>query len=246
MKAVVLLAGKGRRIQEVCQGTHKALLTLNGKPLLSYWLDNFRKSKLTTIIPVLGYKDKEVLQCMQLYGNDLQILPVWNRDFEITNNAFSLLKADQYLDDEEFIQINGDMVFDWRILRKMINASGSAIAVDMNNYVMQLDSPRVKVTNNKIVDLGRHMAISEADGYAVGIYRFSRELWQQYKKSAEKMIKENPLAGFHDPLRSLFSYNSIHPVSTESYLWMDVDEKADIEKAEKLLFRIKGFSNEKV
>ena len=238
MKTVILLAGKGRRMQVEYEGVHKALLPLNGKPLLFYLIDNIRKAGVEEIVPVLGYKGDEVLAYINQYAEDLKVYPVWNHSYLETNNLVSLLQAEEVVAGEDFIQINGDMVFDYRIFTKLLNVDSSAIAVDTTDYAGQLDSPRVLIQDNAIRDLGRHMNIEEANGYAVGLYRFSHRLASEFFEMSKELVQENPQMGFHEPLRFLFNRYNIIPVLTEHMLWMDVDEKADISKAEGFLRRM--------
>ena len=235
MKTVILLAGKGRRMQVEYEGVHKALLPLNGKPLLFYLIDNIRKAGVEEIVPVLGYKGDEVLAYINQYAEDLKVYPVWNHSYLETNNLVSLLQAEKVVAGEDFIQINGDMVFDYRIITKLLNADHSAIAVDITHYSQQLDSPRVLIQDEMIRDLGRHMTIEEANGYAVGLYRFSNTLASVFFKMSKELVQDNPQMGFHEPLRFLFHRYNIIPVITDDMLWMDVDEKADISRAESFL-----------
>lgn len=235
MKVVILLAGKGRRIQAECAGVHKALLPLNQKPLLYYLLKNIKKAGIDEIVPVLGYKGNEVLAFIEQNNFGMAVYPVWNEAYEETNNLVSLVRAKSVVDGQEFIQINGDMIFDYRILYDIVSVKGSAIAVDEKDYATQLDSPRVLIKNGRIMDLGRHMKIEDANGYAVGIYRFSADLARTFFETSEELIKSHPQLGFHEPLRSLFQQYTILPICIGDYLWMDVDEKEDIIKAETYL-----------
>lgn len=220
------------------RGIHKALLPLNGKPLLFYLIDNIKKAGIKEIVPVLGYQGEELLAYIKGQASEMSVYPVWNDQYENTNNLVSLLQAETVVADEEFIQLNGDMVFDYRIVTKIAGVPGAAIAVDTNEYSFQLDSPRVLIKDGMILDLGRHLRIEETNGYAVGIYRFSKVLAKHFFEDSKELVKKNSQLGFHEPLRQLFHQYVIAPVSTGTMLWMDVDEKADIEKAERYLCKM--------
>lgn len=240
MKVVILLAGKGRRIQQTCGSMHKALIMLKNRSLLSYLIDNMKKAGVTEIVPVLGYQGNKILAEIQRYADDIQIFAAWNPEYENTNNLASLLKAERELIGEDFVLLNGDMVFDYRILILMMEQSDSAIAVDRKEYPVQIDSPRVLIRDEVIKDLGRHMTIQQAEGYAVGIYYFSSTLAEAFFEHSKELIKSNPQMGFHEPLRDLFGKHRITPVSVDDYCWMDVDEKADIIKANEMIKKMFG------
>ncbi len=234
MKAVVLWAGCGRRIQKEYNGLHKAMIPLCGRPLLAYLLDNIRRAGFEEIVPVLGYRAEELLAQIRAYAEPT-VFPVYNPDFDRTNNLYSLLQARDILAGESFVVINGDMVFDYHILEDIRRMSGNAIAVDTNTYPNQIDSPRVLIQNERIMDIGRHRSIEEANGYAVGIYRFSKELSEPYFDAAVALCERKPEAGYHEPLEPLLAESIVHPCVTGSHLWMDVDEKADVHRAEQML-----------
>lgn len=245
MKAVILLAGKGRRIQKTFGPIHKSLILLNGNTLLSYVISNVQKAGITSVVPVLGYQKNTVLAEIERCKGNMEIIPAENEEYENTNNLVSLLKAEESLDGEDFLLINGDMVFDYRILLQMQGYKNGAIAVDVKDYPVQIDSPRVQIQNDRITDLGRHMSRVDAQGYAVGIYYFSRELSRSFFEYTRSIIKDNLQMGFHDPLRQLFGTHLIQPVSVGDYCWMDVDEKSDIVRAEQMLLKIQEMQDEK-
>lgn len=235
VKIVILWAGRGRRIQKDYPGMHKALIPLNGRPLLAHLLKNVERAGVNEIIPVLGFAQDLMLEAIRQYGSFAKIRPVINPDYEKTNNLASLLCAEELLSGEEFIVVNGDMVFDWHILADMAGSSGNAVATDFNEYPVQLDSPRVLIKNGCIADIGRHRTIDEADGYAIGIYRFAAESSAAYFQLGREITAKNLNAGYHEPIVPMLQQTSFFPVSTKKYRWMDVDEKADVSKAEALL-----------
>lgn len=236
MKAVVLLAGMGRRICEIKGFVHKSLIPINGKPLLYYWIDNVKKCGINTLIPVLGYNGEFVLEEINKYSEGLNVCPVWNDRYKNTNNMVSLLCAASKIDgSEDIIQFNGDMIFEKSILIDMVKENKSCIAVDNMKYDYTIDSPKVRTESDRIIDIGRHINNPKSSGYAVGVYRYSSELWNRYCELATKLSNSNPNMGFHDPLRLLFEDNIIKPVYISTSLWMDVDDKSDIFKAESMV-----------
>lgn len=238
IKVVILWAGMGRRIQAEYGGMHKAFIELNGEKLLLRLLKNVQKAGGKDIVPVLGYQAKELLAEINNVGGFSSITSVLNPKYESTNNLYSLMQARDILCGDDFVVINGDMVFDYRILKKMLEFSGSAVGTDGNDYGYQLDSPRLLIKDDRIYDLGRHRTIGESQGYAIGMYKFSAEITEEFFDEGEKLVKENPNAGYHDPLLKMFERVIIKPCYTDDYLWMDIDEKADVPKAEKMLNQI--------
>lgn len=66
MKALILVGGKGSRLGKLTKTYPKPLLPINGKPLLSYVLENLRENGVTDITLSVGYKSDIV---RKVYGD---------------------------------------------------------------------------------------------------------------------------------------------------------------------------------
>lgn len=239
MKAVILLAGKGRRMGEL-DIKHKSLTMLDEHSMLYHLIRNMERAGIREIYPIVGYNGDYVLSEIEnAKSKETVIIPVWNREYETTNNLYSIYQTRKILEGEDFLSINGDMIFDYRILSEIQKGERSQIAVDDRKHEEPIDSPGITVKDGKITDLGRHIPFEEKYGYAVGIYRYGKEMSDAFFAEAEQMLQENINAGFHDPLVRLFSRYAIPPCSTKSYLWTDIDEESDIEKARGILKQLK-------
>lgn len=241
MKTVILLAGKGRRMGNL-EIKHKSLTILDENTMLYHLIKNIEKTNIEEIIPIVGYHGEYVLdEIEKAKGENITVTPIWNLEYEKTNNLYSLYQAREILDGEEFLSINGDMIFDYHILWEIMEESGSQIAVDDKDYTKPVDSPGIVIKEGKIVDLGRHIPFNKNNGYAVGIYRYAADLSSDFFAEAEKMLDENRNAGFHDPLVNLFPTHFIRACSVKDYPWTDIDEEKDVEKAKRILEEIKTF-----
>lgn len=238
MKIVILLAGKGRRIEKMGL-LHKSLIELEGQTLLSHIVQNIEKAGINEIVPIVGYNGEKVLDEINRTKENAEIYPVWNERYNETNNLYSLYQARNILNDEEFISINGDMVFDYHILEQLLCMNGSGIAIDDLRCKLVIDSPGVIIEDGKITDLGRHISEDERGGYAVGIYKYGQNMVRDFFDLSAQMLEKNLNHGFHDPLRTLFSKYPVKVCSVQGYKWTDIDEEGDIDNALNILRAIK-------
>ena len=65
MKAVILAAGKGERLQPLTDYKPKAMLPICNKPLIKYQIDML-KEKVEEIAVVVGYLEKEIRKCIKM------------------------------------------------------------------------------------------------------------------------------------------------------------------------------------
>ena len=240
-RAVILWAGFGRRISAEYGGIHKATILLSGRTLASRLLENIYRAGIREIIPILGYKSEDIVKEIKEFGKFDEVTPVLNERYRETNNLFSICQAKDLLSGKDFVVVNGDMVFDYRILYDICQLEGNAVATDINEYPYMIDSPRVKLGSlGNIEDIGRHMERIDANGYAVGIYKFSSDYSKRYFEDGVRIANANLNAGYHEPLEECFSDVEWKISPTNNYEWMDVDEKADIAKAEAMISRIEN------
>ena len=234
MKVVLLVAGKGRRLNNITKNSHKSLIKLDEYTLLEHLIENFIFAGLTDFVPVVGHCSEQVLSCLnKKYSKEISVNPVYNSKYNESNNLYSLYMAKDILKNEDFIVCNADVIINREILLGMRNKSPNAslIAIDDFDYPAPIDSPGISMNNNTISDLGRHIPFKIKKGYAIGVYRFNKELSKVFFNEAKKLLDQNMEAGFHDPLQKLFNKHPIYKYSVQGYDWMDIDTFSDIDKA---------------
>lgn len=241
MKAVFLLAGIGRRLGDLTEKKNKSLIPLHGTPLLKHLIDRFVAIGIHKIVAVVGHDKESVISHLNnMFKNKVDLEIAENNIFSETNNMYSIFRARGFLDGSNFILCNGDMVINRDIIKKLINLENmSAIAVDDFRKHERIDSPKTTVENGIITDLGRHIPIENNYGYAIGLYRFNRELSTAYFMRIEEMLAQGKInAGFHEPLMDLFKVYSVYPMSTDGRSWGDIDVPEDIAVIEQVLTAI--------
>lgn len=126
MKALVLAAGQGRRLQPLTDDRPKCLVELLGRSLLARQADTFRACGIDQIAVVGGYRIDQIrhagFDCFE------------NTHFESTNMVESLFSAREYLDgDDDLIISYGDIAFEAGNLRKTMAADAHiGLMVDEN------------------------------------------------------------------------------------------------------------------
>lgn len=241
MKVILLLAGKGRRLEELTQNRHKAFIPFDGIPCLNHLLERLLWAGTTELIPVLGFDSEAVYKLIsEMCHGRIKLTPVINARYEVTNNLGSLICAREYVEGDSFVVCNGDLVINKFILKDLIESDQeSTIAVDNSKQDASIDSPGLKIIDKRIYDLGRHIPFEVSGGYAVGVYKFGRQLSSIFFATAEEIFAKNQNAGFHDPLIPLFKDYPIYANSTKGRSWMDIDKKEDISPASDLLRKIR-------
>lgn len=123
MKAVILAAGIGSRLGNPFP---KPLTVLdNGSSIMGQQVDHLLNHlTVDDIIVVVGFKMELIIE----HFPDLTY--VYNERFDSTNTSKSLLKGLAKVRGEDAIFLNGDVVFDARVLDRVVVSATSAMAVN--------------------------------------------------------------------------------------------------------------------
>ncbi|UCG37752.1 MAG: NTP transferase domain-containing protein, partial [bacterium] len=73
LKALILAGGRGKRISERSSDLNKCMLPMNGRPLISYSIENAVSAGVVEIVIVVGYRAEDIIN---EYGNVYGETPV--------------------------------------------------------------------------------------------------------------------------------------------------------------------------
>ncbi|WP_255196474.1 UTP--glucose-1-phosphate uridylyltransferase AglF [Halorarius litoreus] len=108
MKAVVLAAGRGTRLRPLTDDKPKAMVEVDGKPILTYCLETLRTLGATEFIIVVGYKKEKIIK---YYGDEYAGVPItFSHQREPKGLAHALLTARPHIDGD-FMLMLGDNIF---------------------------------------------------------------------------------------------------------------------------------------
>ncbi|EEY90763.1 MULTISPECIES: N-acetylmuramate alpha-1-phosphate uridylyltransferase MurU [Acinetobacter] len=108
MKAMILAAGLGNRMQPLTLHTPKPLLEVGGKPLIVWHIEKLAAIGVTEIVintAWLGEKLAEALGDGSRFGINI----LWSHEGEGLETAGGIINALPLLGDEPFILLNGDV-----------------------------------------------------------------------------------------------------------------------------------------
>lgn len=226
MKAIILAAGRSKRLGQLTKKLPKCLLPLGNTTILQHQIGNLNLNGIHEICIVTGFYEEMI---KELCGKSCRYIT--NPLFDTTNSIYSLWLARQEAK-EGFVVLNSDVVFHPQILTRLLQSPhADALSICYCNGLGE-EEMKVKVTNEKVSDLSKAMDPQTADGENVGIVKFSalgsRILFQKIDELVQKNIVNvwAPLA-----FREICSYFSIYAVSTADLPWVEIDFPLDLEKA---------------
>ncbi len=107
-KAMILAAGRGERMMPLTATTPKPLLEIDGKPLLTFHIEQLKRAGLAELVinhSYLGYQIEDYYQ----NGESLGVKIAWSRESYPLETAGGIIKALPLLGDKPFWVVNGDV-----------------------------------------------------------------------------------------------------------------------------------------
>lgn len=122
MKAMILSAGLGKRMQPLTLHTPKPLLCVGGKPLIVHHLERLRAAGCVDIVINLAHLGEQIANALgsgERYGVRIR----YSRESEALETAGGIIQALPLLGDEPFWVVNGDVWCDRPFTPLCLNAT---------------------------------------------------------------------------------------------------------------------------
>lgn len=241
MKGVILAAGIGSRLRPLTDDKPKCLVKVAGKPMLEYQLDAYRMAGIQDVIIIVGYKGEQIEKYCR-YIDDLNITIINNEEYEDTNNMYSLYLAKQYLDGQDFILNNADLVIEQDIVKNMIESCvPNLVAVDVGLF----NDESMKIICDEqgyIRDISKQITQNQANGCSIDFYKISKEISRTlFKEITETIEGGNRKDWTEVALQRIFKQPEVRfeVLNVSGKRWVEVDNHDDLSLADSYFSQLK-------
>ena len=246
MKALILAAGRGIRLNEITGGLPKSLLDINGISVIQRQINQLKRNNICEIFVVRGFKSNE------FHLEDVSFIE--DPEYDKHDQLGSLIAADSEISGDLLITF-GDILFDENIIEQILSSSSNfVVAVDLNwtkSYEKRSDNPielagKVMIKDGRIEKFSENLPV-EKKGYLIGEFlgiiklrNISTVILQKHLQQLRKTHKGK----FHDAksfesaklmdfLQDLVeSKVEINPIFVDGK-WCEIDTPKDLELARK-------------
>jgi len=234
MKAIILAAGKGTRLNGV-DLKPKCLFEVGGETLLTRQITALRELQVKDIVIVAGFEAERI---RRLYEHTASF--VINSRFEETSSLYSLWLAREHLL-EGFVVLNCDVLFHPELLARLLSSSfEDALLVDLvdkNNNHLGDEEMKVKISDGLVIDIRKDLDPAEADGENVGIVKFSANGARRLIDEMDALISRGQLRDWAPrAFREFATRFPLHAISTADYPWIEIDFPEDYRRAKEEVF----------
>ena len=231
MKAVVLVAGKGTRMEPLTSGCSKVMLQVANKPILEHILNSAIEAGIEGFVFITGYLEEQI---KEYFGNGskwgVSIEYVQQKEQLGTANAIGCAKG--YVDGA-FLVLNGDMLIGQEDLKALISRIEEAVICvkEVENPsdfgVLETDDSRVV----RIIEKPKNPPTNLANA---GIYLFRQSIFDFIDRTRASVRNEFEIT---DSIQMLIDSGAAVGYSPLEGRWIDIGYPWDLLKANEYLLK---------
>lgn len=242
MQAIILAAGMGKRLKELTRDNTKCMVKVNGVTLIERLLRILDRKNLSRIVIVVGYQGEKLIDYIDTLQINTNIVFVDNPIYNTTNNIYSLALAGDYLEKEDTLLFESDLIFEESIVDALLEDPRDTLAVVdkleswMDGTCMVLDE------NDSIADFipGKYVSYMDKEKYykTVNIYKFSRHFsantYVPFLEAYRKAKGENEYYESVIKLIAMLETDELKAMRLQGQVWYEIDDVQDLDIAETL------------
>ncbi|HPQ14847.1 MAG TPA: phosphocholine cytidylyltransferase family protein [Bryobacteraceae bacterium] len=230
MKAVILAAGRGTRIERVTQGKPKCLLAFGDRTILDYQIDALWDVGVSKIAIVIGHNGHCIVDHVRAaHRHRLGKLHfVLNPEFGRTNNIYSLWLARDWVGASDFLCLNADVLCHPRIL---VPAAAPKSCVSMIvDPEWRDETMKVVIQGGNVVHMSKAITRAEYSATYIGITAFSRRITLDLFEEIEAQIRQGRVDEFFNAAVERLIERGVRVgyTTTAGLPWAEIDDEADL------------------
>jgi UDP-N-acetylglucosamine diphosphorylase / glucose-1-phosphate thymidylyltransferase / UDP-N-acetylgalactosamine diphosphorylase / glucosamine-1-phosphate N-acetyltransferase / galactosamine-1-phosphate N-acetyltransferase len=235
MKAVVLVAGKGTRMEPLTSDCPKVMLQVANKPILEHIVNSAIDAGIEGFVFITGYLEQQIREYFgegSKWGASIEYVP--QKEQLGTADAIGYAKGHV---EEAFLVLNGDMLIGQEDLKALLSRTEEAVIC-----VKEVDNPSdfgvLETENNKVVRIIEKPKNPPTNLANAGIYLFRESIFDFIDITQPSVRNEFEIT---DSIQMLIDSGAAVGYSPLEGRWIDIGYPWDLLKAnEQLLKDLKG------
>lgn len=237
-KAIILCAGRGKRLGPLTESTPKPLVEVNGISIFENTIKNLIEANYKELVVVVGYQKEKFNSTIKKYEEEINFKVIENNQWESKNNIYSLWLAKDEMK-TNFTLIEGDFYFKSSILEVLNEEStlNNTLLISPLTNLMEGLCVEDSIDNMvyKFLDTKKNQHKTSKSPFKVAnIFNISKTLAEFMIKEMEKEINQGNVSvgyeyTFNAALDNKIIFNTIKIPSDE---WYEIDNAYDLNIAE--------------
>jgi L-glutamine-phosphate cytidylyltransferase len=207
VKAIIIGAGRGRRLEHLTDEVPKTLVPILGRPMLDSILEALAAGGFgpSDTIFIAGYRGHLVRAAHPELGY------VENAAWESNNILLSLLHAREHMA-AGFVSTYADIVYEPAVVAALVQSTHDITLVcdrawrrryASRSQHPENDAEKMRVERDRVLELSRHVRSAEATGEFIGVMRLNPEGAARFLAEFDLVLRERGLDAVFREGRSL-------------------------------------------
>ncbi len=237
MRAIILAAGKGKRLAEHTNCLPKCLIPIGGIPILSRFLSAFKSVGIKDVVIVIGYLEEKMKEFIKKSHPHLSIQTPINPDYQ-RGSILSLWTARDFFDNDLLI-MDADVLFPKQFLSMLIQSPHPNLMLLDQSVQSQGEEQMLLVKNERVIECTKRVQEKEAVdfdlmGEGVGFLKISRSSAEILKKILNDYVEQGKVdMEYEDTFHTFFKEVEVKFLPVGGIPWTEIDFPVDVQKAEK-------------
>ena len=227
MKAVIIAAGKGKRLMPITSSRPKPMIPLTGKPLLEHTILGLKAAGISEILLIVGYKE-EIIRDYFGDGKDnfnLRIEYITQKEQLGTAHAFGFAK--KFANNEPVLFMYGDLLVEPTVYQEIVQKFNEN-KIEGIILLMEVKNPEefgiISLNSNGLVEKIIEKPSQEMNFGNLanaGVFLFDSKIFQAIEKTEKSIRGEYE---FTDSMEILINQleGNIAGYTIKNYFWSDI------------------------
>ncbi|MFC1681206.1 sugar phosphate nucleotidyltransferase, partial [Pseudomonadota bacterium] len=240
VKAIILGAGQGKRLLPLTSDRPKSTIELSGRSLLDWQIAQLTRCGIKQIYVVTGFKARvmqDEIAELRLTYPDCTINPIFNPFYAVADNLVSCWMA-RHAMDEEFILINGDTIFHYGVLQRLLQNPGAPItlAIDKKDHYDE-DDMKVHLDGTVLLEIGKNLTTDRIGGESIGMIYFHGRGPEIFVNTLNKLMNSDGALNiwYLSAIGAIAQSNKVATRSIKGLDWCEIDFPVDKTLAEDMV-----------
>ncbi len=241
MKAIILAAGFGKRLQPITNTMPKSMVPVKGIPLIVRSMRKIKAIGVDKFIIVTGHMAGYIKEQLSDNFEGTPVEYVENSIYETTNNIYSLWLAAAPAD-EDVLLFECDLIYSDLLLQELNNSSADCAIVTSYFNKETMDGSVIEIKGE---DEAINLVLKKEQGpdfdytdmrKTVNIYKFTKDFWNEaFAPSLEKEVKSGNVNSYYELVLKDIMHSkkwNMKVINVPESYWCEIDDMDDLKRAE--------------
>lgn len=242
MRAVILAAGRGTRLEPLTLDLPKCLVPVGGVPLIDRMITRLGEVGIDGVVVVSGHAHDALERHLRASADPLASRAeiVFNERYAEWGNFYSLLVAQNHVREEDYVRLDGDVLLGPGVMAQVVAARAPlALAIDTT---VKLGDEEMKAridTRGRVFELNKRIAPVSAQGEFIGVDRVTASMAPAVFAALRRMIDEGETDEYYERAyeRLMEQGVEVGVADVSGRVWCEIDDALDLERATRIVER---------